>query len=194
VERELGDMCHINYGYTESSSFEEIGPKFLRITDIKDNKVDWASVPYCPIEICNYPKYELQEGDIVFARTGATTGKSYLVVDPPESVFASYLIRMRMNVGILDPKFVNMFFQTSSYWENIRSGVSGSAQGGFNAKKLSELIIPFPKSLRLQLSTVETLERIQTETQRLASIYERKIAALDELKRSLLQQAFEGNL
>jgi type I restriction enzyme S subunit len=194
MEKRLGDLSRINYGYTESASAEKVGPHFLRITDIQDNGVDWDTVPYCPIDASDLPKYKLADGDIVFARTGATTGKSYLVRNPPESVFASYLIRVQLSDKELLPQFVNLFFQTHSYWDTIRAGLSGSAQGGFNATKLSELVIPFPKSSKEQMSVVSKLDKLTTETQRLARLYERKQAALEALKKSLLHQAFTGQL
>ncbi|MDP2158979.1 MAG: restriction endonuclease subunit S, partial [Flavobacterium sp.] len=91
----------IQYGYTESSSKVENGPKFLRITDIQDNKVNWEDVPYCKIDEIIKSKYLLKEGDLVFARTGATVGKSFLIKGKiPEAVFASYLIRVRVNLEI----------------------------------------------------------------------------------------------
>ena len=194
VEKRLGDLSRINYGYTESASAEKVGPHFLRITDIQDNRVDWASVPYCPIDKTDYPKYKLVDGDIVFARTGATTGKSYLVIDPPQAVFASYLIRLQLSDKELLPKFVNLFFRTHSFWETIRSGVSGSAQGGFNATKLGEIVIPFPKSTNEQQAIVAKLDTLTEETQHLESIYRRKVDALEALKKSLLHQAFSGDL
>src|ERR1039458_9493214 len=49
VEQRLGGLSRISYGYTESASAEKVGPHFLRITDIQENRVDWATVPYCPI-------------------------------------------------------------------------------------------------------------------------------------------------
>jgi type I restriction enzyme S subunit len=194
AEKQLRDLSLINYGYTESACGAKVGPKFLRITDIQDDRVDWSNVPYCPIELGDLPKYKLTDGDIVFARTGATTGKSYLVTDPPEAVFASYLIRVQLNSKELLPQFINLFFKTYSYWESIRSGVSGSAQGGFNATKLGELVIPFPKLLKEQQNIVAKLGALVIETQRLESLYNRKLAALDELKKSLLNQAFNGQL
>lgn len=194
VEKRLGDLSRINYGYTESASAEKVGPHFLRITDIQDNGVDWDTVPYCPIDKSDLPKYKLADGDIVFARTGATTGKSYLVSTPPESVFASYLIRVQLSDKELLPQFVNLFFQTHSYWDTIRAGVSGSAQGGFNATKLGELVVPFPKSSKEQMSVVAKLDKLIAETQRLARLYDRKHAALEALKQSLLHQAFTGEL
>jgi type I restriction enzyme S subunit len=194
MEKRLGDLSRINYGYTESASNEKVGPHFLRITDIQDNGVDWDTVPYCPIDARTLPKYKLLDGDIVFARTGASTGKSYLVKNPPESVFASYLIRVQLSNKEFLPQFVNLFFQTSLYWDTIRAGVSGSAQGGFNATKLGELVIPFPKSSNEQKSVVAHLDELAEETKHLTRLYERKLTALEELKKSLLHQAFNGEL
>ena len=87
------------YGYTASASKEPTGIKYLRITDIQAGKVDWDSVPHC---ICDNPeKYSLKEDDILFARTGGTTGKSFIVKGKiPKSVFASYLVRIRAKKGI----------------------------------------------------------------------------------------------
>jgi len=142
--KKLGDVSAITYGYTESASFEEVGPKFLRITDIQDDRVNWSDVPYCKIDSAELPKYRLTTGDIVFARTGATTGKSFLVNEPPNAVFASYLIRLRLLDKELLPEFVSLYFQSADYWQSIKNGSSGSAQGGFNASKLAELILPTP--------------------------------------------------
>ena len=142
--KRLSEVSSMNYGYTESASSEPVGPRFLRITDIQDDRVDWDRVPFCKIESADLPKYCLASGDIVFARTGATTGKSFLVNDPPSAVFASYLIRLRLLDQQLLPEFVSLFFQTAGYWQSIKEGSSGSAQGGFNATKLGELRIPVP--------------------------------------------------
>ena len=142
--KELGVVSAISYGYTESASSEPVGPRFLRITDIQNDYVNWDSVPYCKIESADLPKYRLTSGDIVFARTGATTGKSFLVTEPPEAVFASYLIRLRLVDKKLLPEFVSLFLQTSGYWKSIKDGSTGSAQGGFNATKLGALSIPIP--------------------------------------------------
>jgi len=142
--RPLREVSAISYGYTESASDQRVGPKFLRITDIQNDHVEWETVPYCPIASTEMDKYRLSNGDIVFARTGATTGKSFLVENPPDAVFASYLIRLRLQNGKLLPKFVWLFFQTDAYWKTVEEGSTGSAQGGFNATKLGNLSIPIP--------------------------------------------------
>jgi type I restriction enzyme S subunit len=192
--RHLRDLARIGYGYTESASTSEVGPRFLRITDIQDNKVDWSNVPFCPIAPNDFPKYRLCDGDIVFARTGATTGKSYLVSSPPTAVFASYLIRAQVDQSELLPEYLNLYFQTASYWQTIRSGTSGSAQGGFNATKLAELSISFPASIEQQKAIVAEVDAVLAQVQSLEAIYQRKLAALEALKQSLLHQAFTGQL
>ncbi len=191
----LGEVSKINYGYTEKASFDEVGPKFLRITDIQENGVDWDTVPYCKCSDKDLPKFKLETGDIVFARTGATTGKSYLIDNPPKSVFASYLIRLRMNsINEFIPEFISYFFQTKTYWDKINAGISGSAQGGFNATKLGELEFHFPKSKTEQQTIVHQLDALRAETQKLEAVYQKKIDALEELKKSILQKAFAGEL
>lgn len=67
----MGEVSEIRYGYTERASFENIDPKFLRITDIQNGNVDWLNVPYCKIDNDAINKYQLKDGDIVFTRTGA---------------------------------------------------------------------------------------------------------------------------
>ena len=75
VEITLSDVCkNITYGYTASATSENTGVKFLRITDIVPSRIDWESVPFCKISPSDLDKYQIREGDIVIARTGATTG------------------------------------------------------------------------------------------------------------------------
>ena len=193
VKKKLGDISTINYGYTEKASREPIGPKFLRITDIQDNQVNWETVPFCEISENDYVKYKLYTGDIVFARTGATTGKSFLVINPPNAVCASYLIRLSLQSKELMPEFLILYFQTNKYRESISLGISGSAQGGFNASKLANLVIPVSINVE-QVRIVNYAKELLEYTQRLEAIYRKKIAALKELKQSILQKAFTGEL
>jgi len=185
--KKLNDVAKAMYGYTEKASVEAVGPKFLRITDIQHEGVNWDSVPYCPITDGDFEKYKLNDGDIVFARTGATTGKSYLVTKPPKSVFASYLIRLHINVDCLLPSFLFMFFQTNIYWERINAGLTGSAQGGFNASKLSELEIPIPP-LSEQQRIVLLLDEAFTKIDQLKANAERNLQNAKELFLSVLTE------
>jgi len=187
--KKLGEVSKIIYGYTEKASCEEIGPKFLRITDIQDKGVNWDTVPYCKINATDLEKYKLFNGDIVFARTGATTGKSYLLNNPPSCVFASYLIKVQIINESLLPEFLYLFFQTKTYWDTINAGVSGSAQGGFNASKLAELAIPFPQ-ITEQLRIVSMLDEIFASIELAKANVDRNLQNAKELFQSELQAMF----
>ncbi|WP_066380407.1 restriction endonuclease subunit S [Anabaena sp. CA = ATCC 33047] len=134
----------IDYGLTASATDSGNGPKFLRITDIQEDRVDWSTVPFCNCTEEDSKKYALMEGDIVFARTGATTGKSFLVRSCPQgSVFASYLIRVRPSAKVV-PSYLARFFQTPNYWNQINRSATGTAQAGVNASNLKKLAVPLP--------------------------------------------------
>jgi type I restriction enzyme S subunit len=134
----------VDYGHTASATMNIAGPKFLRITDIQDGHVDWASVPFCVASAQEEKVSQLDVGDIVFARTGATTGKSFFIRECPErAVFASYLIRVRPNRQIRSD-FLARFFETQDYWAQIARNVRGAAQGGVNASTLRSLRVPLP--------------------------------------------------
>ncbi|KGA14379.1 hypothetical protein GM51_17415 [freshwater metagenome] len=140
----VGEISEVSYGYTESAKTDEVGPKFLRITDIKENGVNWDSVPYCVVSQQDEAKHLLQTGDLVFARTGATTGKSYLIDNPPRAVSASYLIRLRPDRARVLPRYLSLYFQTGKYWIQVKAGTSGTAQGGVNSTKLKEMTMSLP--------------------------------------------------
>lgn len=148
----------ISYGFTTSASRVPTGPKLLRITDIQDGAVDWDSVPFCKVPPIEPKRFLLKTGDIVFARTGATTGKSFLIPSTPGAVFASYLIRLRAAQCIL-PEFLAYFFRSSSYWKQITENLSGSAQPNCNASKLASLDIAIPP-LNEQQRIVGKLEKL----------------------------------
>lgn len=154
----LGEVVvDITYGHTAPSKNSPIGPKFLRITDLQNNSVDWDNVPYCN---CNeVEKYKLKSDDIVVARTGATTGKSFLLREIPETaVFASYLIRLKTSKFCL-PKYIALFMQSLSYWQQITAVSKGTAQPGANASILSTLLLSI-SPLNEQERIVEKIEEL----------------------------------
>lgn len=193
VETQIGEIADVSYGYTAKASFEKDGPKFLRITDIQNESVDWDTVPMCEIGSKEYSRHKLVEDDIVFARTGATTGKSFIVKAPPDAVAASYLIRLRIKTPDVAPGYVAKFFFTSEYWNTVNAGISGSAQGGFNASKLSSLRLPLPP-LREQQRIVLGAGTLLEKSHYLGAVYQDKLDALQELKQSILAKAFRGEL
>jgi type I restriction enzyme S subunit len=142
----LREICdEISYGYTESASWENIGPKFLRITDIRNYFVDWTTVPRCPITTENHIKYKLEIGDIVIARTGATTGITSIFNNPAiDAVFASYLIRYRINKNVANPFYIAHVLKSSLWKSHVSSIIGGSAQPGANAQQFADFKFDLP--------------------------------------------------
>lgn len=192
-EKKLGDVADTQYGYTESASSEAIGPKFLRITDIQNGIVNWDKVPYCRISEEELEKYKLSIEDIVIARTGATTGKSYLIKDNILSVFASYLIRLKLKTKDVLSNFIYQFMQSQLYWTQITDFSKGIAQPGVNAQKLKEikLLLPtFPE----QTEIVRIIDDLLVKEQQAKELAENTIAKIDLIKKSILARAFRSEL
>ena len=154
----IGEIASsILYGVSESA--KEIGQyKLLRITDIQNNKVNWETVPFADYDKNKAPDYLLTDGDILFARTGATVGKSYLVEGLKDSaIYASYLIRVQTSSVIL-PAYIKFFFESGLYWEQISLNSVGIGQPNVNGTTLAALTIPIPP-YREQLRIVEEAKK-----------------------------------
>lgn len=183
----------IQYGFTESSTLNEVGPKFLRITDIQDYKVNWRNVPFCKIDDKIKSKYLLKDGDLLFARTGATVGKSFLIKgEIPESVFASYLIRVRVKQGLFD-KYLSNFFNSPQYWSQITEGQVGIGQPNVNGTKLGQLQIPLP-DLTTQQAIVSKIEELFSDLDKGIEDLKKAQQQLKTFRQSVLKWAFEGKL
>jgi len=182
----------IQYGHTASAVTRQDGPRFLRITDIQDGRVDWNNVPSCDIPKADIPKYRLSSGDLVFARTGATTGKSFLIGECPEAVFASYLIRVRVT-GDVDSRYLSAFFQSPDYWRQIESGKRGIGQPNVNGQVLGEVqfpIAPLPEQRRI----VAEIEKQFTRLEAGVAAWRRVQANLKRYRAAVLNAACEGRL
>ena len=188
----LGNITEKNqYGYTAKSSNQgEV--KYLRITDIQDNKVVWNDVPYCEIKEDEFEKFKLKKDDIVIARTGATTGKSFLIKEiNHKSVFASYLIRVR-GIKVLS-EYLWDYMNANIYWQQITEFSSGIAQPGVNAQKLENLLIPLPP-IDEQKRIVNKLDYFFDKIQKVKEIIEEIKEKNEARKESILSKAFTGEL
>ncbi len=142
--QDLSNFSDIQYGFTpDKNSREKIQVPILRITDIQNNKVDWENVPNVKVSQETFNKFCLKKGDILFARTGGTLGKSYLFNENKKAIFASYLIRVTNTTSDFNPKFLKYFFESTEYWKQVNQGTIGAAQPFFNGKKLGNLKIPY---------------------------------------------------
>ncbi len=188
----LGEVADVEYGFTDKSGSDG-DFRYVRITDIDNNgELTKSNKKYIspPVEA---EKFVLNDNDLLMARTGATFAKVLLYKDIEPSIFASYLIRISFKVPIKNELY--WFFSKSvNYWEQANSLSSGAAQPHFNGAALKRVIFSYPTSIREQEKIIKLFHSMFLKTQNLEDAYKHKLASLNELKQSLLQKAFSGEL
>ena len=147
----------IQYGYNAPA--KQCGCiRMVRISDIHENLVTWTTVPFCDIDELDISTYLLQPNDILFARTGGTVGKSFLVRDVPyEAIYAGYLIRTRYS-ALLCPQYLKYFMESPLYWQQLKTGTTATAQPNCNGQTLSNMLLPLPPA-KEQYRIVEKINR-----------------------------------
>jgi len=186
----------IQYGYN-APALERGDIKMVRISDIHDNVVQWENVPFCNIEAYDIDTYLLKENDILFARTGGTVGKSFLVQSVPEpAIYAGYLIRTRYSKELC-PQYLKSFMESRLYWEQLKSGTIATAQPNCNGKTLGKMLLPIPPKAE-QSRLVQKLANFTPIFQRYAKAQQDldnlNKSIDDKLKKSILQEAIQGRL
>ena len=180
----------IQYGL--SNSAESTGDyRLLRITDIQNGCVNWDTVPFTSTD--EPEKYLLHKDDIVFARTGATVGKSFLITDLPyASVYASYLIRIRLINGI-SANYIYHFFNSYCYWEQVTDKAVGVGQPNCNGTALRELFIPLPSQAE-QNRIVPVADKLLKIVDTITSEQESLTELIQTTKSKILDLAIRGKL
>lgn len=123
-------------------AYDPARPRYVRITDINDDGTLNNDV-VASINPDDDEQYRLAYGDFMFARVGATVGKTYAFIQGNQ-IFAGYLIRYRLNQQIINPRYLFWYTKLDEYWNWVKVNQSGAAQPGINAKKYGSLRIPVP--------------------------------------------------
>ena len=180
----------IQYGLSNSAEAQG-SHKLLRITDIQDGTVNWDNVPFTTTT--DPDTYLLKTGDIVFARTGATVGKSFLITETPfPAVYASYLIRIRL-IGDLPSEYIYQFFNSACYWSQITDKSVGVGQPNCNGTSLKELFIPLPP-LNEQVKIIPIVETLLDYVKRIGLERTELFSILSATKSKILDLAIRGQL
>ena len=162
-------------------------PAYIRITDITEDG-RYSSAKPVSVNSAASDAYYLIEGDIVFARTGASVGKSYLY-DPKDGklVFAGFLIRVGPNAGKLLSSYLSAYVTTGAYWNWVRLMSMRSGQPGINGQEYGQLPIPLPP-LAEQRAIAEALSDVDG----MLAALDRLIAKKRDLKQAAMQQLLTG--
>ena len=142
--KRLSDLVDTQYGYTESATDEEVGPKFVRGKDINKNSyIDWDTVPFCPIESEKYVKYQLYANDILVIRM-ADPGKVAIIEKEINAVFASYLIRLKLRSDCLSPYYLFYTLLGERYQDYVYGVSTGTTRKSASAGVITgfDLVIP----------------------------------------------------
>lgn len=177
-------LCKGEYGAQSASvEYNPTRPRYVRITDINDDGTLNDDV-VASINLADDEQYKLEYGDFMFARMGATVGKTYAFIEGNQ-IFAGYLIRYKLNQALINPRYLFWYTKLDEYWNWVKLNQSGVAQPGINAKKYGSLQVPLP-SIEEQNQFATFVE--QTDNSKLS--IQQSIAELEELKKSLMQQYF----
>lgn len=197
VEKRLGDICErVSVGHVgPTSEFycnKEEGIPFLRSQNVRRGFLDWDGLQYVTKEFHKkLRKSQLRAGDLLFVRVGANRGDCCSVPSDLGELNCANIVFARPTEG--NATYLERYCDSTHGREQLLGMTTGSAQGVINTSSVAELIVPLPPPLK-QKRIVDSLNEMQAETQRLESLYQRKLAALDELKKSLLHHAFSGML
>ena len=173
------------YGAQSASiEYDPTRPRYVRITDINDDGTLNDDV-VASINPDDDEQYRLEYGDFLFARMGATVGKTFAFI-AGNQIFAGYLIRYKLNQKLINPRYLFWYTKLDEYWNWVKLNQSGAAQPGINAKKYGSLRIPVPPVAEQEqfAAFVEQADKSKVAVQK----------ALDEaqlLFDSLMQKYFE---
>lgn len=197
VEKALGDVCKFENGdrgknYPSRSKFVESGFAFINAGHIDDGTVDFSKMNYITEE--NYDllsRGKVKQGDILFCLRGSL-GKFAVIEGDIQGAIASSLVIIRPHSD-LSISFLLHYLRSGLCKSMIEKYAGGAAQPNLGAKDLAKFSISVPPAAQ-QLQTSEKLNSLMAAVENLESVYSEKLAALDELKKSILQKAFSGEL
>lgn len=196
------------YGFN-ASALEAGKNKFLRISDITENKVNWDTVPFCNCD--DEETYLLKNNDILIARTGGTTGKSFKInYAPKHAIYAGYLIRIRAKKSV-NPDYIDLFLHSYAYWSQIVNLNEGNFRPKANAENLKALIIPnCNKAIQDDAVLLAKGEKIKgyedlfikientlaeyNRTKNIEDLLADQLAQFNLLNQAILQEAVQGKL
>lgn len=191
----VGEVCaRFEYGTSAKSSPEGSVP-VLRMGNLQDGELDWTNLAYTN-DAGDIAKLLLKPGDVLFNRTNSVdhVGKAAIFRGGPDAIFAGYLIRLHLKKSQADSEFINIFLNGDTARQYGRSIMGKSVnQANISASKLKGYPLPLPP-LDEQKQIVRKLAEIRESVRALSEKYKQSLADIADLRQSLLQKAFSGQL
>ena len=197
VDKPLGEICQrVSVGHVGPTSKFYCDPTdgvpFLRSQNVRPGKLNWEGVQYITREFHErLKKSQLRIGDLLFVRVGANRGDCCAVQEVVAELNCANIVFARPTQG--NAAYLERYCQSPPGREQLLGMTTGSAQGVINTSSVAELVVPLPPPSE-QKMIVAKVDALAAEAQHLESIYQKKLAVLDNLKKSLLHQAFSGAL
>lgn len=168
-------------------------PRFLRITDI-NNDGSLKAETFKSLSPKIAQPYLLEDGDVLFARSGATVGKAFIYrPEWGEACFAGYLIRFRGCQEIVSPQFIYYFSLSALYWSQVESGTIQAKIQNFSAEKYAGMVVCIPP-LTEQYEIADYLDRETAHIDALIAEKERMLSLLEEKRAALISRAVTHGL
>ncbi|MBX9903746.1 MAG: restriction endonuclease subunit S [Burkholderiales bacterium] len=190
--KRLGELADDKpeYGANASACAASEGkPRYVRITDIRENGV-LSDKGVVSLDLEDYGRYMLAEGDVLFARSGNTVGKTYIYrLDDGACAYAGYLIRFRFRLGGTDPWFIFGLTRTAYYRGWVESHKRVAGQPNINGQEYAGLLVPEPP-----LALQQRFGALARSMESIVSQASRANENLEALFDTLLQRAFSGQL
>lgn len=187
-QRKLGDLSEsFEYGLNAAATEYDGKNKYIRITDIDDDSREFKQddVTSPAVELSNADNYKLSYGDILFARTGASVGKSYIYKNSDGLVYyAGFLIRAKIKKDY-NPEFVFQNTLTNDYKKFIKLTSMRTGQPGVNAQEYSQYQIMIPCK-----AEQDKISDYLRSLDNLIALHQKELEGYKELKKGLLQQMF----
>jgi len=195
VEKTLKQVCEkITDGTHQTPKYFDSGVIFLSSKNVTSGKIDWDKIKYIDEKqhIEMHKRVAPKVNDILLAKNG-TTGVAAMV--DRDVVFDIYV--SLAHIRVLDevlPNFMLYFINSPVAKKQFNKRLKGVGVPNLHLQEIREVVITFPKSIQEQKQVVAQLDDLSTETKKLETIYQKKLDNLAELKKSILQKAFRGEL
>jgi type I restriction enzyme, S subunit len=195
VEKHLKDICEkITDGTHQTPKYFDDGVVFLSSRNVTSGRINWENIKYIDTKqhLEMHKRVAPRLNDILLAKNGTTGVAAIVDRDVTFDIYVS-LALLRAREEILAPLLLH-FINSPVAKQQFNKRLKGIGVPNLHLEEIREVVISFPKSLTKQKAVATKLDQLREETQRLASLYERKLATLEALKKSLLHQAFTGKL